>query len=1069
VNVEDRSSGTASTSLCCAACRWTTDASASFCGGCGQPLLTRCPSCGGANPAANRFCQHCGTEFSSSDEVPGPDVATPELAGERRHLTVMFCDLANSTALSERLDPEDMREVVRSYHSACAAVIEAAEGFIAHYLGDGILAYFGYPAASEDDPVVAVRAGLDIVDAVSRSELGVRVGVHTGLAVIGEMGAGRSRQASDVVGETPNVAARLQGLAGCNQVVMSATTARLVEGFFVTEALGEMALKGISRPMPVFRVLAETKARSRLEVAAERGLTPLVGRAREMAALTERWVAGDGAVVFISGEPGIGKSRLVREIGDRVSAEAGVRLELRCSPHHRNTVLHPVVDMLARFTGADPDPDAVLDAIEQLADQAGIPRSDAVPVVAGLLGLPYEPRHPTPRWSPELRKHRTLDVLADLVTGLARRYPLAVAVEDIHWMDPTTLELVGRIVDADPVPGLLVIITHRPEFVPPWPDRAHVTRLTLNRLSPAQVEEVVDGLVGGHPLGEAVRRSIGERTDGVPLFVEELTRMVIETGASDDHGIPLTLRDSLMARLDRLGPARDVAQMAATIGREAPLPLLRAVAPAVPGGLDDALRRLVDAGLLYPRGLAPDVVYLFRHALVQDAAYDSILRSTRQQFHRAIADALDKYRAGTGEAIEVAPEVVGYHCAAGGLTERAIAAYQEAGRRAIAVSGNREAIAHLRLALDLVATLPVGHERDRTELSVRLMLGAPMAAALGYAAPDVEANYSRAGELCRSVDDPDELFGALYGMFRTRMLRAEYDTILELGVRLEQLAAVRPRPALALAAHRALGTAHFYRGELAEALRHVQAAMAERAAHGIRPGDALAELNDIADPVVIAQTQGSCVLWLLGREEEAETMSVRALAEARALGHPFTLAFTLGFRATLGVFLRRPGEAVAWAEEALAYAENQEILLWTGYSRVIRGGALVTEGDAEAGVAAIRQGIAEWQATGACNFSSLSLAFLAEGLAALGDFDEALVTVDEARRSAVETGERFWLAEIHRLRGQILVEMPEPPWDEAEAEVATALDVARCQGAHALEDRARATLGTLRQRRFVGS
>ena len=1052
----------------CAACGWTVQGGASFCGGCGQPLTLVCSRCGGSNPAANRFCQHCGAGLSAVEQPqpPRPGPAGSEPAGERRHLTVMFCDLADSTALSERLDPEDMRDVVRSYHAGCAAVIEAADGYIAHYLGDGILAYFGYPTAHEDDPVVAVRAGLDIVEAVRNSELGVRVGVHTGLAVIGEMGAGRSRQASDVVGETPNVAARLQGLAGRNQVVVSATTARLVEGFFVTEALGDVALKGISRPMPVFRVLAETKARSRLEIAAGRGLTPLVGRAREMVVLTERWEAGDGGVVFVCGEPGIGKSRLVREVGDRVGADAGVRLELRCSPHHSNTVLHPVADTLRRILGPDPDPDAALDVIEELADLGGVSRAEAVPIVAELAGVPYELRHPAPRWSPELRKHRTLDVLASLVAGLARRYPLLVAVEDVHWMDPTTLELVGRIVDAEPVPGLLTIITHRPEFVPPWPDRAHVTRLTLNRLSAGQVEAVVDGLAGGQPLGDAVRRTIRERTDGVPLFVEELTQMILESGAGDDHGIPLTLRDSLMARLDRLGPAREVAQIAATIGREAPLPLLRAVAPAVPGGLDDALRRLVDAGLLYPRGLAPDVVYVFHHALVQDAAYDSMLRSTRQQFHRAIADTLEERGTEAGLA-EAPPEVVGHHCAAGGLTERAVAAYLEAGRRAIAVSGHREAIAHLRLAVDLVATLPAGQERDRTELSVRLALGAPMAAMLGYAAPDVEANYSRAEELCRSVDDPDELFGALYGMFRTRMLRAEYDTTLELGLRLGQIAAARSRPALTLAAHRALGTSHFYRGELTEAVRHVEAAFAERAAHGIRPGDALKELNDIADPVVISQTQGSCVLWLLGRTDEAEAMSARAEAEARALRHPFTLAFTLGFRATLGLMMRRPREAVVWATEALAYSEEQEILLWTGYSRVTLGGALVVDGDADAGVPAIRQGIAEWQSTGACNFTTMSLAFLAEGLAVRGHFEEALETVDEARRSALETRERFWLAEIHRLRGELLAGRPEPALDEAEAELATAVEVARGQGARALEDRARATLENLRQRRFI--
>lgn len=1055
----------------CSACGWSAPAGALFCGGCGQPLAVSCPGCGASNPGANRFCEHCGTKITTAGEpvAPAPDPESAPPVGDRRHLTVMFCDLADSTALSERLDPEDMREVVRSYQSICAAVIERVDGYIGHYLGDGILAYFGYPSAHEDDPVLAVRAGLEIVEAMRGSDLAVRVGVHTGLVVVGEMGAGRRRQERDVIGETPNVAARLQGLAGHNLVVVSGATRRLVEGFFVTEPLGEVSLKGLSRPMPAFRVLAETKARSRLEVAAERGLTPLMGRAREMAALVERWnQAAEGSVILLCGEPGIGKSRLVRELEERAAVDLGLRLELRGSPHHANTVLHPVVDFLRRRLGPDPDPDAALDAMEGLADLGGVPRAEAIPVLAELVSLPHEGRHPTPSWSPELRKRRTLEVLSRLLAGVASRVPVLLAVEDIHWMDPTTLELVGRIIDADPVPGVVAVITYRPEFRPPWPDRAHVTRLTLNRLSPAQVEEAVGWLARGQPLPAGVVRTIRERTDGVPLFVEELTQMVLESGP-DEHAIPLTLRDSLMARLDRLGPALETAQLAATIGREAPLVLLRALALLPQSVLDDALGRLVDAGLVYQRGVPPDAVYVFRHILVHDAAYDSLLRTTRQRFHRAIADVLEDRSAGGEEGTEPPPEVVGHHCAAGGLTDRAVAAYHEAGRRAIAVSGHLEAIGHLRLALDLVATLPPGPERDRAELGLVLTLGAPLTALHGYGAADVESNYARAAELCDAVDEPDQLFRALYGLFRTRLLRAEYDTALEIGGRLEHIAATGSWPTFSLVAHRALGVTLFYRGALTEALSHLEAVVAQRAASGTGLGDVLRGLNDVADPVIVSEIQGGCMLWLVGRSDEGQAMSTRALAEARQLEHPFTLALALTFHALLWRLMGEPEASRTRAAEALAYAREQESVFWSGFSGVVHGACLVAEGEADAGVAAIRQGIADWQGTGSRAFTSIFLAFLAEGLAAQGRRDEALETLEEAQRFAAETGERVWLPEVHRLRGEVVAVSAGPAARaEAENELVTAIEVARTLGARAFEARAASSLRALRRGQTVG-
>ena len=666
---------------------------------------------------------------------------------ERRQLTVMFCDLAGSTALSERLDPEDLREVLRAYQEICAEVTGRYDGYIAKYIGDGLLVYFGYPQAHEDDAQRAVRAGLEIVVSVAglserireplNIDLAVHLGIHTGLVVAGEMGAGDTREEMAIVGETPNVAARLEGLAEPGSVLISESTHNLIEGLFVCENLGPQSLKGISKPVDVYRVQGETDARSRFEAVASRGLMPMVGREQEMALLLDRWEqakGGEGQVVLLSGEAGIGKSRIVEMLRDGVGAEDHVRLRYQCSPYHTNSALHPIIDQLERAGGfARDDPiDIRLDKLESLLAQSSTESAEAAPLLAALLSIPTGDRFAPLEMSPELQKERTLAALINQMNGLAERRPVLIIFEDAHWIDPTSQELLDLIVDHAQAIKALVVITYRPVFTAPWGGHPHVTSLTLNRLGRRQSETMVGALTVNKPLPEEVLDQILAKTDGVPLFVEELTKTVLEAGFLKEEedryvltgplpplAIPATLHDSLMARLDRLSPIKEVAQTAAAIGREFSHELLSGVSGASDEGLEDALAQLAEAELVFRRGTPPQAIYTFKHALVRDAAYESLLKSKRRELHGRIAQTLEH---SFPERAEAEPELLAYHLTEAGLAEPAIVYWRKAGLRAIERSANVEAIAHLTNGLELFLALPDSSQRPQDELSLQAPL-----------------------------------------------------------------------------------------------------------------------------------------------------------------------------------------------------------------------------------------------------------------------------------------------------------------------------------------------------------
>ena len=674
-------------------------------------------------------------------------MATPHVPeAERRQLTVLFCDLVDSTRLARQFDPEDWRDIVRAYQQACAEVIQRFDGYIAQYLGDGLLVYFGYPQAHEDDAQRAGRAGLGILEAMgllnARLEqergmrLAVRVGIHTGPVVVGAMGGG-NRQEQLALGDTPNIAARLQGLAAPDTVVVSAATLGLIEGFFTCQALGEHALKGVEEPMRVYQLLAESGAQTRLDAVAPRGLTPLVGREQEVGLLLERWAQsteGHGQVVLLSGEAGIGKSRLIEVLRERVGREGATWLTFRCSPYHTNSALYPVITHLQRMLQLRPEetPAEQLERLEHALQSTRLPLEEAVPLLAALLSVPLAERYAPLDWSPQKQKQKTQEALVAWLVAEAERQPVLAVWEDLHWADPSTLEWLGLVLDQTPTVPLCTLLTYRPEFPPPWAPRSYLTQLTLSRLTRPQVEEMIRRITGGKRLPAEVVLQMVAKTDGVPLFVEELTKTVLEAGwlqEQEDHytltgplpalAIPATLQDALRARLDRLADGKAVAQLGAVLGRTFAYELLRAVAPLDELALWRGLVQLVRAEVLYQRGVPPQATYTFKHALLQEAAYQSLLRSTRQQYHLRTAQVVAEQFPQTAET---QPELLAQHYTEAGLAEEAVGYWQRAGERGNARSAFVEAIAHCTKGLAVLQTLPDTPARAQRELRLQLAL-----------------------------------------------------------------------------------------------------------------------------------------------------------------------------------------------------------------------------------------------------------------------------------------------------------------------------------------------------------
>jgi predicted ATPase/class 3 adenylate cyclase len=1004
------------------------------------------------------------------DVAPAPETVGVAPVAERRQLTVMFCDLVGSTALAARLDPEDLRDVIAAYHRAVAELIARFGGFVARYMGDGVLAYFGYPQAHEDDAERAVRAGLAAVEAIRElpisEPLQVRIGLATGLSVVGDLIGAGAAQEQAVVGETPNLAARLQALAEPGTIVVADSTRRLLGGLFKYQSLGEVEVKGLAARLPAYRVLGDSRIESRFE-ALRSGETPLVGRAEEIALLQRRWAqakAGSGCVVLISAEPGIGKSRLTEAFRQSVAGEPLTRLRYFCSPHHRDSALVPIIGQLERaaaLDGGDP-PDVKLGKLEALV-ATGKPAEGDIPLLAGLLSLPCEGRYPVVELSPPRKKEKTFEALLRHFTNLARQKPVLMVFEDLQWADPTTRELLDLTVKQVERLAVLLIATFRPEFNPAWTGEPHVTTLSLRRLERDESDQLVRGIIGGSPaLSSAVVDDIVERTDGVPLFIEELTKAVLETahvGAvpAVSLAVPATLHASLLARLDRLGlMAKEIAQVGAAIGREFSHELLAATVRWSEAKLQAALGRLVDAGLVFQRGLPPQATFLFKHALVQDTAYSTLLRGTRQALHAKIAHVLEQQFPGVAET---QPAVLAHHLTEARMLEQAVAYWVRAGQHSAARSAMAEAEAQLKRGLQLLSELPHSRERKRQELDLQVTLASALRESKGHAHPAVSDVLGRALSLIVETETMGTTlhFSVLYGLWVAQYLGGTPVAALEQAQQFLSLTQSQTQSGLLLVGHRLVGSALALTGSYPAALSHLDRAVAlyrpeEHRELAFRFG---------ADIGITAQCGRALALWHCGYPDQALRALDEGVRRARQSVHRHTLAYALIYKGLTAISARWAEETEEAANELVSLTREHGFALFLGYGLLLQAAAMTLRGQGEAAVGRIREGVAIMQATGVSRSEPMVLGCLAEALALTGAIAEGLRTL-AASLAAAEASSAHWAdAELYRLRGDLLGRLPSTDWTEVETCFRTALSVAREQGTRGFELRAAVSLAGL--------
>ena len=1022
------------------------------------------------------------------ESLPATALAPPEIealetpqtpAAERRQLTVLFCDLVGSTRLSDQLDPEDLQVVLQAYHTVCAEAIERFDGYVAQYLGDGVLAYFGYPAAHEDAARRAVHAGLGVIEAMAalnaRLErergvrLAVRLGIHTGLVVVdwGREGARAERLA---VGATPNLAAHLQGLAAPNTVVISAETRALIQGFFEVEILGEHDLKGVSQPTVVYRVLGDSGLQSRLEAAGTGGLTPLVGREQEIGLLMERWEQtrdGQGQVILLSGESGIGKSRLVQVFKDHVAVEPHTRWECLSSPYHQHTALYPLIDLMQRLLQWRPDVSSAdkLQTLEEWLRSHRISLPATMPLLVPLFSLPLPESHYPPLYlSPQRQRQKTLEGLVSLLLAAAEQQPLLFILEDLHWTDPTTLEFISLLIEQAPTATLAVLLTYRPHFQPAWRHRSYQTEIAINRLSRRQVEQMATHVTDGKMLPEDLMRQLVDKTDGVPLYVEEMTKALLESGHLKERegryeltetlsslAIPATLQDSLMARLDRLDAAKAVAQHGSVIGREFSYELLKAIAPINEITLQHELSRLVDAELLYQKGILPNATYVFKHALICDSAYASLLKSARQKHHQNIAQVLEEK---FPETAENQPELLAYHYTEAGLNALAVTYWHRAGQRLIERLAPREAIVYLSKGLELLRSLPDNPTHLQQELSLLTALGPAMIATQGPAAAEVEAIYTRAHALCQQVDDRAHALPVLRGLCNFYQVRKDLRTARAFAEQLLDLGRHSSEAGHLIEAHGMLGVTLFFQGDFAQALAHFDQCLAL--------DDAQPVLSSPShDPNIGYFSYRARALWCLGYPDQALASSQEALRRAQQLSHPQPLAACQVFTALVSWLRRDPIAAQQHADAAVSVARELGFQFQVAFGLSLRGWALVMQGHVEAGMADIHEGLAALRAARASALHAM--VYFIEACASIGRVAEGMSVLTEGLALVEQNDERLLEAELYRLKGELLLQQwPDNP-SEAASCFRQAIVIAQNQSAKSWELRAAVSLAKLWQ------
>jgi class 3 adenylate cyclase/predicted ATPase len=1022
-------------------------------------------------------------EFTGAAAMPKPVAGKePDIqdSAERRQINVMFSDLVGSTELSTRMDPEDLREVISAYQKCVAETVHRFDGFVARYMGDGVLVYFGYPRAHEDDAERAIRAGLELIAAVSAlkscASLQTRVGIATGLVVVGDLIGSGEAQERGIVGETPNLAARLQGIAEPNMVVICDRTRRLLGNLFELEDLGPRDLKGMVRPTRAWSALRANPVASRFEALHASGLTALVGRDEESELLLRRWrraQSGEGQVVLLSGEAGIGKSRLTAALLESLATERHARVRYFCSPQHTDSAFYPIIGQIERAAGLmhDDSPQAKLDKLDAVLARTSSSIEDAA-LFAEMLSLRNDGRYPALDLTPEQRRQRTLDVLMSQMQALTRSRPLLIIFEDAHWSDPTSLEAFGRAVDRIATLRALLIVTFRPEFDAPWIGRPHVTALSLNRLTQREVSAMIDHLVGNKVLPASIRQDIIERTDGVPLFVEEMTKAVLEAGGEGAAeraaaavpfpalSVPASLHASLMARLDRLGAAKEVAQIGAAIGREFSHALLAAVVRKPEAELESAIGNLIAAGLLFQQGVPPHATYLFKHALVQDAAYGTLLRQPRRALHARIAETLESQFA---DIAERQPELLARHCTEAGLIEKAAGLWGKAGQRSLERSALVEATEQLNRALAQIATLPSTPALRREQIKLQVALITPLMHVKGYAAPETKVAAERARQLIEQAEalgeppeDPLLLLSVLYSFWCASFVAFNGDALRELAGQFLALAEKQTATVPLMIGHRIMGSL-LHTGDFVEGRAHLDRAIAlyDPAEH--RP---LATRFG-QDVGVATLSYRSWALWMLGYPDAALADASSAVHDAREIAQAATLMYALAHASLTHIHCGDYPAANAEADELVALADEKGALFWKALGMTVQGCVLALSAKAADAVQMITSGVTALRLTGSTLWMPSHLSYLARAHAELRQFDNAWWCIGEAITAAEMTKERWQEADIHRMAGEIELLSPKPNAAKVEAYFERALAVARAQQAKSWELRAAMSMARL--------
>jgi class 3 adenylate cyclase/tetratricopeptide (TPR) repeat protein len=1058
----------------CLRCNAPLHGSVSQCASCGEEARLACAACRTRSLPGARFCAACGQSFDHASAQFNPFLAQGDELGDRRQLTVLFSDLVDSVVLSTQLDPEDLRQVMVEYQRCCAQVIERNGGFVARYMGDGILAYFGYPVADEADADRAIRAGLSLVEEVRRLgvqdvRLQTRVGIATGLVIVGYLIGRDASLQRGAAGISPNLAARLQAVAEPNSVVISSDTKRLVGRRFNFRGLGPLALKGFSEPVSAWTVLGESVVHSRLEAMSERPLTSLVGRHDELDLLLSLWErarSGEGQVVLVTGEPGIGKSRIAESLADRVADGPHARLRWFCSPHHRETALYPCIAHLARAAGfeSEDSPDHKLRKLRQTLIQVSPKLEADVPLLAELLSVPVSDHFAGTELTPRRRKEKTHVALLNYVAEFAAHQPVLAICEDLHWADPTFLELLAAVVEKVRTNRILLVITLRQDVGAAWAGEPHVTTLPIERLSREDSSRLAVNVVGKSVASEIVRQIV-EKSDGIPLFIEELTKNVLESDALEESGdryvlsrahaylpVPVTLRDSLVARLDRLGPVREVAYVGAAIGRIFTHELLAAVLRAPEEQLQCALGKLIQSELVFRHGTGVNTAYRFKHALVRDAAYDSLLKDHRRTLHARIAAAIEERFPTLAEA---EPEALGRHHTEAGAPVLAIPYWRRAGLRAAGRAAHLEAADHFRKAIQLLPSMPDLLQQTQLELDLQMHLGLSVVVSRGYSAPEVQTAYDRAWELCKVLGNTADLYGVLRGLSAFYLTRGRMREAIELAIEGLRVAEASADLAFIIEAHTIYGYVMIYHGEFQKGRASMEHALKVYSAH---EGDDL-RYPTPQDPVIACLSLLSSIAWMMGDLSIGHAYNQRALDAATALDRPFDLTYALSFAASFETLRGNPQLGARHAMRARGIADEHGFDIWLLQATVQLAFAKTALGEASEAVNLFTTMLDASEAAGMELNRGYYLGGLAQAYGTAGLPEQAMTSLDVAINHAEKSLQLGPLPLLHLLSGELHAARGDA--SAANRHFLRALELSRRQEARMLELRALLSLRQL--------